>query len=486
MMIEEIQSGHSVKQVREGGLTIRAQLLLASLFPLVCFGLLSILVTSSAFNKIIISQILERTSAQVQILADELVRQIDTGLDPSVLDFQKTLQRINPVQGSNLYLLDAEGMLIGSAEKKQNQLSIPMEELISIMQVQNPSSIVVKSVPQGDEHIVSVTKLPTNEWIVVLTEPLSENMKPAFYYQLLLVVLLMLGTIFSLWMLSLSIGRVILPIATLAKNATSAIPGSIFHPVPERGPLEIRSLTNAFNKMVIRLAEQQNILRQYAHKALLSQEEERQRISHELHDGTLQDLIGLTQRVELCRSELDSDPLMARQRLNELHALLEQTLDDVRRISNALRPPVLEDFGLQIALDSLCKDIQEEKPSLHCQYLVKGRVQRLQPDLELAVYRVVQEALANVRKHAQNATKVNVHLSFEPGEIHATVENNGTPILQQNLQTLVRSGHLGLVGMVERARLFGGTLEITAIPGQKTVIFLKLPVDNDSFLITNP
>jgi signal transduction histidine kinase len=484
-MSEEIQSRQIVNPVDENSSTIRAQLLWASLFPLICFGLLSILVTSSAFNKIIISQILERTTAQVQVLGNDLSQKMDKGLNPSNLDFQKTLQSINPVQGSQLYLLDAKGQLIGGTDNNQGQLPIPMEELVYVTQAPSPSSRVVKSDAQSDERIISYMELPDRGWTVLLTEPLSENMKPALYYQVVLVGLLMLGTILSLGMLSLSIGRIIRPIAVLAEHATSAIPGSIFHPVPERGPLEIRSLTHAFNQMVIRLAEQQTILRQYAHKALLSQEEERQRLSHELHDGTLQDLIGLTQRVELCRNELDRDPLMARRRLDELHTLLGQTLDDVRRISNALRPPVLEDFGLQVALDSLCKDLQQEKPSLLCEYLVNGIVQRLQPDLELAVYRVVQEALANIRKHAQDVTQVKVQLIFEPGEIKASIENNGSPFIQQSLPTLVRSGHLGLAGMVERARLFGGTLDINVDSDQKTIVILKLPIDKDSISTAN-
>jgi signal transduction histidine kinase len=243
---------------------------------------------------------------------------------------------------------------------------------------------------------------------VVLTEPWSGIMAQAFYYQLVLVGLLVLGTVLCLGMLYLSLGRVIRPIAVLAENASGAIPGSVFHPIPENGPREIRTLINAFNQMVIRLAEQQSTLRQYAHKALLSQEDERQRLSHELHDGTVQDLVGLAQRVELCRSELDSDPQLARRRLDELQKLLEQTLTDVRRISIALRPPVLEDFGLSIALDALCKDLQQEKPALRCDYILSGKARRLAPELELAVYRVVQEALANVRKHAQDATRVQV------------------------------------------------------------------------------
>jgi signal transduction histidine kinase len=276
-------------------------------------------------------------------------------------------------------------------------------------------------------------------------------------------------------MLSLSIGRVIRPIGVLAEHAAEAVPGSVFHPVPSHGPLEIRRLINAFNQMVIRLAEQQTALRQYAHKALLSQEEERQRLSHELHDGTLQDLLSLAQRVELCRNELERDPPLARRRLDELHTLLEQSVDNVRRISNALRPPVLEDLGLSIALDALCKDLRQDKPALRCEYSVTGETRRLQPDLELAVYRVVQEALANIRKHAQDATLVEVELSFSDAEIQATVKNDGAVFTNQDVQSSVRSGHLGLAGMYERTRLFGGTLTISTDPNECTTVSLQLP-----------
>jgi signal transduction histidine kinase len=275
---------------------------------------------------------------------------------------------------------------------------------------------------------------------------------------------------------------VIRPIAVLAENAAGAIPGSVFHPVPERGPFEIRRLINAFNQMVIRLAEQQTALRQYAHKALLSQEEERQRLSHELHDGTLQDLVGLTQRVELCRNELERDPQLARHRLDELHGLLEQTLGDVRRISNALRPPVLEDLGLSVALEALCKDLKQDKPNLQCEYTVSGEARRLHPDLELAVYRVVQEALTNVRKHAQNASLVHVELFFGDNEIQTRIKNNGEVFTDRGVRSFVRSGHLGLAGMYERARLFGGTLDVGSDANKNTVVTLNLPCSQDSYL----
>jgi two-component system sensor histidine kinase DegS len=250
----------------------------------------------------------------------------------------------------------------------------------------------------------------------------------------------------------------------------------------EQGPLEIRHLIKSFNQMVVQLAEQQGSLRQYAHKALLSQEEERQRLSHELHDGTVQDLVGLVQRVELCRTEMEKDPALARRRLDELQGLLVQTLNDVRRISNALRPSILEDLGLPAALQALCNDLNQHLPLVGCQCLVTGVVRRLPPDLELAVFRVIQEALGNIRKHIQTATHVAVQIEFRETEIEAAVNNDGPIFLPPDVLSLVRSGHLGLAGMYERAALFHGELKITSNPVEGTTVRLRLPYPPDSLL----
>jgi signal transduction histidine kinase len=455
--------------------SIRGQLLWASLFPLAFFGLLTLLVITTVLNQITLNLVTQRNTAQVQVLADALLQSMKGGQTPTSEALHSILQTIDPVTGSHLYLIDPQGKLLASSENGLSILPLNLDGLLHFTRDQAPTSQLMESTTTSDQMMVSYTALPGEQLGVILTEPWAAILAPSFYYQLILVGLLLLGIILSLSMLSLSIGRVIRPIGVLAENAAGAVPGSIFHPVPEHGPLEIRTLINAFNQMVIRLAEQQSVLRQYAHKALLSQEEERQRLSHELHDGTLQDLVGLTQRVELCRNELDRDPLLARRRLDELHSLLEQTLEDVRRISNALRPSVLEDFGLSIAVEALCKDLMEDKPALQCEYIVSGKALRLQPDLELAVYRVVQEALANIRKHAQDANRVQVELTFGDAEIQAKIKNDGAVFNNWDVRTLVRSGHLGLAGMYERARLFGGTLNITSDPEENTVVSLQLP-----------
>jgi signal transduction histidine kinase len=441
------------------------------------FGLLILLALSAALYQVTLDFVTQRNTAQAQVLAHTIAPELANGVVPTPAKLDAALQTLAPVDGSMLYVVDLHDNLVAASEAGVTNLPLDKDAFLQFTHNGVPTSQLMESTATRDEVVASFAPLPGQTLGMVLTEPWTAILSPTFYFQLVLAALLILGIALSLVMLSVSIGRVTRPIAALAENATGAVPGSTFHPVavPEHGPQEIRSLITAFNQMVIRLAEQQTALRQYAHKALLSQEEERQRLSHELHDGTLQDLVGLAQRVELCRNELERDPQAARQRLEELQRLLGQTLDDVRRISNALRPPVLEDLGLSIALDALCKDLQQEKPVLRCEYTISGQAQRLQPDLELAVYRVVQEALANIRKHARGATRVQVELAFGDAEVRATVRNDGASFANWDVRTSVRSGHLGLAGMYERARLFGGTLDITSDPNEDTVVTLTLP-----------
>ncbi len=372
-LMQEVLPNASASPTDLSESTIRVQLLWASLFPLVLFGLLITLVISTALYQLVLNLVAQRNTAQVQVIADALAQDFSSGSALTTANLSSALQTIAPVRGSHLYVIDTQGNLVASSEAALKSLPLNKDEQLQLTQNWMPISQLMEFSATNDEGEVSFAPLPGVKKLgAIIIEPWTGVMSPAFYDQLLLVGLLVLGIALSLGMLSLGIGRMIRPIAVLAENAAGAIPGSVFHPIPEQGPQEIRILIKSFNQMVIRLADQQSTLRQFAHKALLSQEDERQRLSHELHDGTLQDLVGLAQRVELCRNELESNPQLASHRLDELHGLLEQTLADVRRISIALRPPVLEDFGLSIALDTLCKDLQQDKPALRCVYSLSG------------------------------------------------------------------------------------------------------------------
>jgi signal transduction histidine kinase len=459
--------------------TVRVQLLWASLFPLVFFGLLILLAISSTLYTQTLALVTERNLAQVQKIAGSSFYDSNASSIENSLALNSDLISINPVKGSALFLIDERGALIASSDLNLSSLPLDNNSFDLITQKNESVSQLMESTLNNDEVVVSFAPVPGKQMGLVLIEPWSGVMTPAYNYQLVLAGLLVLCVALSLGMLSLSIARVMRPVAILVENAIEAVPGSTFHPIPEQGPRELRSLINAFNQMVIRLAEQQTTLRQYANMALLSQEEERLRLSHELHDGTLQDLVGLTQRIELYRNELENKPESAPKRLDELTGLLEKTLDDVRRISIALRPPVLEDFGLIVAVENLCDDLKKDKFSLNIDYSINGEIRRLNSDLELAVYRVIQEALTNIRKHAPDATTVQVNLFFGESEFQVSIKNDGASFSNQNINSFVKSGHIGLVGMYERARLYGGTLSINIDSDKKTIVLLNVPYSKD-------
>jgi len=461
---------------------IRTQLLWSTLFPLVLFGLLSTLVIAIVLRQLSLDLVTQRNTAQVQVLASSLSQGLIDGILPAPQELRSEAQTAGVNSIAAVFIIGGQGLAVGSSRMTVDQNLLSADEFNQLSQNLAPTSKLMQSSSTNDEAMVSIAVIPGTKYSVVIVEPWAAIMLPASNYQALLAGLTILGIVLSLATLSLAIGRIIQPIQVLAENAAGAVPGSIFHPIKVYGPQEIRTLIDAFDQMVIRLAEQQSALRQYSHQALLSQEEERQRLSHELHDSTLQDLVGLSQRVELCQNEINIDPNLARARLDEIHNLLNRTLDDVRRISIALRPPVLEDFGLTVAIDALCKEMNQYKSTLKSEFVVTGKSRRLDADLELAVYRVVQEALTNIRKHVADTTQVKVELVFGEKEILARISNNGSAFASQNIRDYVRSGHLGLAGMDERARLFGGEFNISSNPGENTIVSIKLPYEQDTLI----
>jgi signal transduction histidine kinase len=439
------------------------------------FVLLSSLVVSVAFYRITLQSARGRITSQTRLIANEVSLQPERLPSGSGIRLKSAFNHSDLTDDTTIFLFDSEGKILDVFSPRFEISQIDPGILHQLIQGGSATSVIAESTSTKEEILLGYAPVPGTDYHVVLSEPWSAILAPGWNYQVIIAGMLILGATFTLLLLAVSIGRIVKPITDLASNAMDAVPGSIFRPVPERGPKEIRALIIEFNQMVIRLAEQQNLTRQFAEKAMLSQEAERQRISHELHDGTLQDLVGLSQRVELCKNELGRSPELAGKRLDELHSLLGKAINDVRRISNALRPPILEDFGLPLALESLCRDFQADKPDIRCDLSVSGKERRLQPELELAIYRVAQEALVNIRKHVQDASFVQVELLYFDTEIQVKVRNNGTKFDNHDLPSLVRSGHLGLAGMYERARLFNGNLSIETDETQSTLLTLTVP-----------
>jgi PAS domain S-box-containing protein len=219
----------------------------------------------------------------------------------------------------------------------------------------------------------------------------------------------------------------------------------------------------------------QENLRSYVQQVTKAQEEERKRIARELHDDTAQRLIALSHQLENFASDnkrLSPDDV---ELVNKLRDQLRDTLQGVRYFSQDLRPPMLDDLGLLPAVEWLTDDL-EKQFGIKAELRLIGTERRLIPEAELLFFRVIQEAVSNVRRHAK-ASQVEITIEYDNGKTRAIVRDNGEGFeLPKTLAELSRTGKLGLVGMEERARLLGGSLRLESEPGKGTVVVIEAPV----------
>jgi len=218
----------------------------------------------------------------------------------------------------------------------------------------------------------------------------------------------------------------------------------------------------------------QDNLRYYLQEITRAQEEERKRIARELHDDTAQVLGSLSRQLDNFvrkRHGLAPNEVLF---LKDLQAQLNRGVQGVNRFVQDLRPSLLDDLGLIPALRSLVKGLQESD-GISSDLKILGKERRFSPEVELLLFRIVQEALNNIRRHAQ-ASEAQVAIEFAEDRVKVTVADNGQGFsLSGRVDDLPRSGKLGLAGMRERAGLLGGTLEVQSTPGKGTTLTIKVP-----------
>ena len=230
---------------------------------------------------------------------------------------------------------------------------------------------------------------------------------------------------------------------------------------------EISAFVDAFNTMLERLADER---RRSAQAALGAQEAERLRTAHELHDEIGQSLTAVALQAEQLAAS--ADPPIA-ERLNELGRQLQGCLEDIRRIVRRLRPEALDDLGLVNALIALTSRVTRQS-EIQLERDLRGDLPSLTPEQELVIYRVAQEALFNVIRHAE-ATTARIDLDSKDGEVVLTVSDDGRGISDHR----PRAG-AGIDGMRERALLIGARLSIDSQPERGTKVRLVVPVGSAS------
>jgi signal transduction histidine kinase len=292
------------------------------------------------------------------------------------------------------------------------------------------------------------------------------------------------------------------PVEVLTHEAERIAGGELASPIPDLGSDEVGRLGKALDRMRdslrgllehvaevhadlehrvadrtqelaqanVQLREREEARAQLLRKVISAQEDERKRIARELHDETSQSLAVLAMGLEGAQDAIRSGRTP---RLDEVKAVAVRTLEDVHRIILDLRPSVLDDLGLLSAIRWYGdRQLGTRGISVRCEF---GELARLPPEMETALFRVCQEAMSNVARHAK-ATACLVQVGVEDREIRIEIEDDGRGFDPADAERREDRRPWGLMGIRERAEILGGTARIDSAPGQGTRVLVRIPL----------
>jgi signal transduction histidine kinase len=330
--------------------------------------------------------------------------------------------------------------------------------------------------PGGPEHVVAYAPIPSCGWALLVDEPWAEVDNPLLRTSLAAPLILVPTVAAALLVIWFGVRRIVRPLQRLDAQVAAVGRGD-FAAVgaPVGGIREVEDLQRALTRMAGEIRAYQQSLHEYLGAVTTAQEDERKRLARELHDDTVQNLIALQQRVQAARRKVGRDPAGLESQLAELQQMVETTTNEVRRFSRALRPLYLEEAGLVAALETLARDTSQD--ALKVSLEVIGDTRRLPPEIELALYRIAQEALTNVVRHAR-AKSAHVRLEFAGRDVAVRVQDDGVGFaVPERLSDLVGAGHYGLMGIQERAQLLGARFAVHSRPGEGVTIEVHLSTE---------
>ncbi len=299
-----------------------------------------------------------------------------------------------------------------------------------------------------------------------------------------LILISLLVYILAIILVAKMTEKITRPISRLAMVAQEISNGNLSVDVPEGSTDEVGKLATAFQEMTVSLlntkAERDKLLAEVLQKEqlrktliskiLTAQEDERKRISRELHDETGQALTTLMMSMRVTADKAENEN--QRSILLGARDIAANTLRDIRTLAVELRPPALDDLGLIAAMSKYLDQIRERHSiTIEADYYGDGIIEK---ETALALYRIMQESLTNVIKHS-HADKIEVILDQDKGQVTLTIKDNGKGFPQGALEQAQRENKIGVYGMMERAELFGGNMEIISNPGKGTSIIVVIP-----------
>ena len=393
-------------------------------------------------------------------------------LFPSMLAEGTLTQLFEVAAQGEVFLISPDGQVLYSLQDDV-PLTDPLAHPGVSAALQTESGAIYIPAEDG-EKVIAYSGVAPVGWALIIVETWETVTTPllntTLFAPLILIPILLLSLV-ALWF---GAGQIVQPLQNLEGRARELAWGD-FNSIEASvgGIAEINRLQNALIYLARKVQASQKSLRGYIGAITTGQEDERRRLARELHDETIQSLIALNQRVQLAQMNIDEGRTV--DQLDEIQKMTEETIQDLRRLTRALRPLYLEDLGLVAALDMLARETQDSS-AIPITFRRLGRELRLPPDAELALYRMTQEGLSNIQRHAQ-ATQATVQIEFAPERVILTISDNGSGFeVPKSPAEFAPHGHFGLLGLYERAELLNAVLEIYSEPNEGTRLAVSLPL----------
>ena len=431
------------------------------------------------------------------------------------LGLQEVLSRIAPDTDSYIEVVDYEGMVLAASlpalclEKGDHA-----DQFTRLIDSHQPTVGTCHQCHPGNgeqqisrtEEVLAFAPLSAAPWGVAVRRPADQVMAPVRYLRR--QVLLGGGAaLIATWLVTWFIARQIVgPIQSLDKASAQFAAGNLRVPIPERGVGEVARLAANMEQMRVRLETtledhrrwnealeemveertrelstlyeqlqgREAMCKRLLGKVLTAQEEERARLARELHDTIGQSLTAIIMTTTAVESSLPTAFASGKEKLTQVRDIAAQALRDLRNLIFDLRPEVLDDLGLALALRSQIKKYLEPL-GVKAQLRASGLKDQLPAEVETAVFRVVQEAITNIARHAQ-ATEAHISLTRKDDRLIVRVEDNGIGF---DPALVMEEGQKawGLRGMEERITLLGGKFYIGSKPGQGTLVLAEVPLE---------
>jgi signal transduction histidine kinase len=369
-----------------------------------------------------------------------------------------------------IFLFDPAGqVLFSSGPLAKQNLSPNHPGVAEALQGESGTTYVKQD---NVEHVIAYSPITPTGWALITEEEWEMVVSPSLQLTQMAPLVLVPAFILALIALWFVATRIVQPLQKLETKAAALAWGD-FDAIKDSvgGISEVQHLQLELAEMSRKVQAAQEGLHDYIGAITSAQEEERNRLARELHDDTIQAVIALKQRVQLAQKSVKDQN--GKHSLKELETLAEQTIENLRRLTRALRPIYLEDLGLVTALEMLAREISQNN-HLVVNFQMMGQERRLSHEVELSLYRIAQEALNNVVKHSK-APQADLKIFFNASEIQMEIIDNGNGFIVPKSPTeLAPSGHFGLLGVHERADLIGARLEIESTIGKGTRLSVRL------------